>query len=153
MTDLQQQIETLSAELEADRVERDSQMALLEKTINQLEQRIEKLEGKERSAVYDPATNSVAEALIESIAISKPCVGDRARLERSLEIPLGSSPLLFEEVEKHLKRPGGLLEQLETAQRQTEERFSSLEDDLEAETAARMAADDALSASIKLLSK
>ena len=124
MTDaneLKQMIEDLAQRLSHTEAIRGDEVAALR-------ERIEKLEGKERTSTYDPATNSVAQAVVDTLNIR------------------GCKVISQEDIKT-------AIEQFETAQQQTEERFSSLEDDLEAETAARMAADDALSASIKLLSK
>lgn len=87
-------------------------MDSMQQQIDELRRRIEKLEGKERSPVYDPGANAVAEALVERCAIAKAPLGDARNMEAALKLEPGTFDEVFAHVEQELKRPGGLLEQL-----------------------------------------
>lgn len=69
MTDQQKQIEALADALTSERAVRCQEMALLEEKIDKLQRRIETLEGKERSAVYDPVSGKTVEAVTDTLSI------------------------------------------------------------------------------------
>lgn len=107
----------------------------LYETIGRMQKRIWALEAELARTKVAHGEVFISEALVDELLIDKVAAG---RMERALGIPAGSSPHLFEEIERRLKCPGGLLEsmhaalhkseeQLKTALQETEERLTRLE--------------------------
>lgn len=117
MTDQQKQIEALADALTSERAVRCQEMALLEEKIDKLQRRIETLEGKERSAVYDPVSGKTVEAVTDTLSIRACKVMTEEDIKIQIEQAARSAADSFAEalgqVEKCLRKPGGLLEQFE----------------------------------------